>query len=125
MDRQHSLQNLFNDSGFHERPYDLRAVLHTDGLNGTGHYWGYIWVEPSEVNLLEDIPAQGGGWHRFCDAKVEKVTEEDVWQESTDPFALLYTDRRAPVITKQEIDDVTPPDLMVSAITLYIYLTFF
>ncbi|CAO3584325.1 unnamed protein product [Absidia cylindrospora] len=112
VDRQHSLQNLFNDSGLHERPYDLRAVLHTDGLNGTGHYWGYIWVEPSEANLLEDIPAQGGGWHRFCDARVEKVTEEDVWREPTDPFALLYTDRNIPVIYKQQIDDITPLDLM-------------
>lgn len=112
-ERQHSLQNLFNEPDLHQRPYDLRAVLHTDGLSGTGHYWGYIWVELVEVNLLVDIPTQGGGWYRFCDARVERVTEEDVWAEPTDPFALVYTDRAAPSFTKQQMDKVTPADLMV------------
>ncbi|KAI8344558.1 hypothetical protein BC941DRAFT_497811 [Chlamydoabsidia padenii] len=111
-ERQVSLQNLFNEPDLQKRPYDLHAVLHTDGLSGPGHYWGYIWVDQVEVNLLEDIPSQGGGWYRFCDAKVEKVTEEEVWRESTKPFALVYTDRCAPLITKQQIDEVTPADLM-------------
>lgn len=113
-ERQDSLQTLFNEPGLRQRPYDLRAVLHTDGLSGTGHYWGYIWVDAIEVNLLADIPSPGG-WYRFCDAKVEKVVdEEDVWRD-IDPFALVYTDRSAPTFSKQQLDEITPADLMVKS----------
>ncbi|KAI8084898.1 uncharacterized protein BX664DRAFT_174701 [Halteromyces radiatus] len=112
LERQESLKNLFDDPRLRKVPYDLRAVLHTDGLSGTGHYWGYIWVEPSEINLLEDIPVEGSGWYRFCDAMVEKVTEEDVWDERTDPFALVYADRSIQRFSKQQLDQVTPEDLL-------------
>jgi hypothetical protein len=105
---------LFNEPDLYQRPYDLRAVLHTDGLSGTGHYWGYIWVDLVEVNLLADIPSPGGCWYRFCDAKVEKVVDDtEAWRDA-DPFALVYTDRSAPTFSKQHLDEITPADLMVN-----------
>lgn len=115
------MQKIFNDANLQKKPFDLRAVLYTDGLSGTGHYWGYIWVEPNERNLLIDIEVDddGGGWYRFCDADVQRVTEADIWKEDINPFALLYVDRSIPCLTKEELDKYIPEELKV---TIYIYI---
>ncbi|ORX50857.1 hypothetical protein DM01DRAFT_1090785 [Hesseltinella vesiculosa] len=111
-ERQASLKGLFEDDTLKKRPYDLRAALYTDGMNGTGHHWGYIWIEPDEENLLEDIPIDNeGSWYRFCDADVRKVTSDEVVAESANPFALLYCDRTLPVVPKDQILSQVPSEL--------------
>ncbi|KAG2219682.1 hypothetical protein INT45_001854 [Circinella minor] len=90
--RSNDLQNLFDGPEYHKIPYDIRAILHHDGMNGPGHYWGYIWVEPGEENLLQDIPNDMEGWFRFCDANVRPSNEEEIFNESLNPFA-VYVDK--------------------------------
>ncbi|CAO3630898.1 unnamed protein product [Cunninghamella echinulata] len=111
IERKQQLQDIFNDTCLQEKPYDLRAVLHTDGLSGTGHYWAYIFVEPNETNLLADIGVEDGGWYWFCDAEVRRVQEEDIWNEERNPFALLYVDRSIPCLTREELDKYIPDEL--------------
>lgn len=113
IERKQQLQDIFNDTCLQEKPYDLRAVLYTDGLSGTGHYWAYIFVEPNEKNLLADIEVEDGGWYWFCDAEVRRVQEEDVWNEERNPFALLYVDRSIPCLTREELDKYIPDELKV------------
>ncbi|KAI7860873.1 hypothetical protein BDC45DRAFT_7651 [Circinella umbellata] len=111
--RSNDLQNLFDGPEYHKIPYDIRAILHHDGMNGPGHYWGYIWVEPGEENLLQDIPNDMGGWFRFCDANVRPSNEEEIFNESLNPFAVIYVDRNAASYSKADLSNVIPDSLRV------------
>lgn len=108
------IQHAFDIPEFKEKPYDLRATLHHDGMSGTGHYWAYILVEPAERNLLEDIPNESGGWFKFCDACVERVADDEMLRDDMSPFALIYTDRDIPIFSKQQLQSAIPETLKVT-----------
>ena len=112
--RSNDLQNLFDGPEYHKMPYDIRAILHHDGMNGPGHYWGYIWVEPGENNLLQDIPTDTGGWFRFCDANVRPSNDEEIFNEPLNPFAVIYVDRNTTSYSNVDLADVIPESLRVS-----------
>ncbi|KAI9274695.1 hypothetical protein BDA99DRAFT_498260 [Phascolomyces articulosus] len=109
--RSNDLQNLFDKPEYQQMPYDVRAILYHDGMNGTGHYWAYIWVEPDEENLLQDIPNDAGGWFRFCDANVRPSNEDEVFNEPLNPFAVIYVDRTITSYSKVNLSDVTAESL--------------
>ncbi|KAI9491443.1 hypothetical protein BDB00DRAFT_789575 [Zychaea mexicana] len=109
--RTDDLRNLFNDSEYCQAPYDIRAILHHDGMSGTGHYWGYIWAEPGEENLLQDIPNDRGGWFKFCDASVRPSNEDEIFNETSNPFALVYVKRDIPRYTGAQLFNIIPSGL--------------
>lgn len=113
------IQEAFDIPEFEEKPYDLRATFHHDGMSGTGHYWAYIRVEPAEENLLMDIPNESGGWYRFCDACVERVTDDQMLQDDTPPFALVYTDRDIPAFSREQLQSAIPETLKVQLSNIY------
>lgn len=109
------ISKVFDIPELQRNPYDLRAVIYHDGMAGTGHYWGYLWVEPAEENLLQDIPNDSGGWFRFCDAIVEPATEQDIYREASCPVMLVYVDRNTPKIPCKLLLNTMPASLHVSA----------
>jgi hypothetical protein len=129
LDQKEKIHHVFNTEDMKEKPYDLRASFHTDGKSGTGHYWAYIWVEPSEESLLEDIPVEGG-WYKFCDAQVTASTEFEVLNDPVSPFSLMYVDRNIPHYSKEQIYECLPEGLKVKNIkymdmVLVIYFSFY
>ncbi|KAI8328692.1 hypothetical protein EDC96DRAFT_452724 [Choanephora cucurbitarum] len=101
---------LFED--MKECPYDLRATFHHDGKSGTGHYWAYVYVESSEVSLLEDMePTRKAGWFKFCDASVTPVSEDAVWNDPVRPFSMLYADRSIRQFTRDQLNACIPDSL--------------
>ncbi|KAI9314152.1 hypothetical protein BX666DRAFT_2029684 [Dichotomocladium elegans] len=120
--RQQSLKYLFDTPDLQKRPYDIRALLHSDGGNGPGHHWAYIWVEQGnlpadsvpveEDDLLEDGGSTPEGqWFRFFDAIVTPVTEAEVFDEPTSPFAVIYVDRGIKTLSNNDLDAAVPPGL--------------
>ncbi|KAI8382300.1 hypothetical protein BD560DRAFT_323363 [Blakeslea trispora] len=106
------MSTLFSSEEMKQCPYDVRATFHHDGKSGTGHYWAYIYVEPSEISLLEDIPAkEEGGWFKFCDASVSPVSEDALWNDPVAPFAMLYADRSIQRWTKDQLKACLPESL--------------
>lgn len=108
---QERLNTLFETPDFQKRPYDIRALLYHDGGNGPGHYWGYIWME--KANLRHDDDGEQGQWFQFCDAIVTPVTEDDVFNDTMAPLAVIYADRAMDSPTRQHLDDHVPDSLKV------------
>ncbi|KAI8377860.1 uncharacterized protein BYT42DRAFT_496781 [Radiomyces spectabilis] len=109
-ERSSVLKTLFNVPELQKTPYDLRAILYHDNISSAGHYWAYIWVEPSEQNLLCDIETDAG-WYRFADAIVTPVTEGVVFNDTTTPFALLYVDRHITTVSQTDLINAIPQSL--------------
>ncbi|KAI8079580.1 uncharacterized protein B0P05DRAFT_541189 [Gilbertella persicaria] len=104
------MTHAFEDMKQH--PYDLRATLHHDGKHGTGHYWAYVYVEPSEISLLPDIPVEDkGGWFKFCDASVVPVSDQAMLDDPTPPFSLLYASQAIPQFTRDQLSQCVPQTL--------------
>ena len=110
--QREQMHTVFEADDMKENPYDLRASFHTDGKSGTGHYWAYIWVEPSEYDLLEDVPYEGS-WYKFCDASVTLSSDTEVLNETTPPFSLIYASRTIPHYTKIQVEECIPMELKV------------
>lgn len=108
------IRQVFDTEDMKEKPYHLRASFHTDGKSGTGHYWAYIWVEPSQQSLLEDIPSKGG-WFKFCDAHVTAATEYQVLNDPVPPFSVMYVSADIPQFSKEEIYECLPDELKVKS----------
>ncbi|EPB91905.1 hypothetical protein HMPREF1544_01199 [Mucor circinelloides 1006PhL] len=109
-EQREKIDTIFNTPDMKENPYELRASFHHDGKSGTGHYWAYIWVEPSEENLLEDIPTEGG-WFRFCDAIVTAATEQEIMDDPVQPFSLMYVNASLPKFSKEQLYACIPDEL--------------
>lgn len=107
------IDRIFDSEDMKENGYDLRATFHHDGKSGTGHYWAYIWVEPSSESLLTDIPSEGG-WFRFCDAYVKAANEEDIYNDPYPPFSLMYVSESLPKFTKEKLFASIPDQLKVN-----------
>ncbi|KAI9483838.1 MAG: hypothetical protein EXX96DRAFT_594419 [Benjaminiella poitrasii] len=107
-EKRAQMSTLFDD--MKEVGYRLRASFHHDGKSGTGHYWAYIWVEPSEESLLEDIPSEGG-WFKFCDASVTAATAEDILNDPVPPFSFMYVSDALPKFSKEQLFDCIPDTL--------------
>ncbi|CDH54530.1 hypothetical protein RO3G_15853 [Lichtheimia corymbifera JMRC:FSU:9682] len=105
---QEQLNTLFETPDFQKKPYDVRALLYHDGGNGPGHYWGYIWMEQANLRHEEDTQ---GRWFQFCDAIVTPVTEDEVFNESTAPLAVIYADRAMESPTREDLDNHVPDTL--------------
>lgn len=113
VDEREKIRQVFDTEDMKEKPYHLRASFHTDGKSGTGHYWAYIWVEPSQQSLLEDIPTEGG-WFKFCDAHVTAATEYQVLNDPVSPFSVMYVSQDIPQFSKEEIYACLPDELKVT-----------
>ncbi|KAL9541077.1 hypothetical protein MBANPS3_009328 [Mucor bainieri] len=109
-EQQEKINTIFDTPDMKENPYELRASFHHDGKSGTGHYWAYIWVEPSEENLLEDIPTEGG-WFKFCDAIVTAATEQEIMDDPVPPFSLMYVNASLPKFSKEQLYACIPDEL--------------
>jgi len=109
-EQREKIDSIFNTPDMKENPYELRASFHHDGKSGTGHYWAYIWVEPSEHNLLEDIPTEGG-WFKFCDAIVTAATEQEIMEDSVPPFSLMYVNASLPKFSREQLYACIPDEL--------------
>ncbi|GAN01846.1 hypothetical protein MAM1_0012c01281 [Mucor ambiguus] len=109
-EQREKIDTIFDTPDMKENPYELRASFHHDGKSGTGHYWAYIWVEPSEENLLEDIPAEGG-WFKFCDAIVTAATEQEIMDDPVPPFSLMYVDASLPKFSREQLYACIPDEL--------------
>lgn len=121
MDQREKIHHVFDQDDMKENPYGLRASFHHDGKSGTGHYWAYIWVEPTEQALMSDIPLEGG-WFKFCDAHVTACTETEVYSETVPPFALMYVSDALPNFTKEELYNCIPETLKVNATSFMIII---
>lgn len=108
---QEQLNTLFETPDFQKKPYDIRALLYHDGGNGPGHYWGYIWME--RANLRHEEESEQGQWFQFCDAIVTPVTEDDVFNESMAPLAVIYADRAMDSPTREDLEYHVPDTLKV------------
>lgn len=109
-EQREKMDTIFDTPTMKENPYELRATFHHDGKSGTGHYWAYIWVEPSEENLLEDIPTEGG-WFKFCDAIVTAATEQEIMDDPVPPFSLMYVNASLPKFSKEQLYACIPDEL--------------
>lgn len=109
-EQREKIETIFNTPDMKKNPYELRASFHHDGKSGTGHYWAYIWVEPLEENLLEDIPTEGG-WFRFCDAIVTAATEQEIMDDPVPPFSLMYVNASLPKFSKEQLYACIPEEL--------------
>lgn len=112
-EQRKKIEQIFDSDDMKENGYDLRATFHHDGKSGTGHYWAYIWVEPSAESLLTDIPSEGG-WFRFCDAYVTAAKEEDIYNDPHPPFSLMYVSDSLPRFTKEKLYESIPDELKVN-----------
>lgn len=109
-EQKQKIDAVFDTPDMKENAYELRATFHHDGKSGTGHYWAYIWVEPSEESLLEDIPSEGG-WFRFCDAIVTAATEQDIMDDPVQPFSFMYVSTSLPKFSKEQLYACIPEEL--------------
>ncbi|CEP09599.1 hypothetical protein [Parasitella parasitica] len=109
-EQKQKIDSIFDTPDMKENAYELRASFHHDGKSGTGHYWAYIWVEPSEESLLKDIPSDGG-WFKFCDAIVTAATEQDMMDDPVQPFSLMYARASLPKFTKEQLYGCIPEEL--------------
>lgn len=109
-EQKQMIDTIFDTPDMKENAYELRASFHHDGKSGTGHYWAYIWVEPSEESLLEDIPSEGG-WFRFCDAIVTAATEQDIMDDPVQPFSFMYVSASLPKFSKEQLYACIPEEL--------------
>ncbi|KAI8644347.1 hypothetical protein BD408DRAFT_462604 [Parasitella parasitica] len=109
-EQRQKIDTIFDTPDMKENAYELRASFHHDGKSGTGHYWAYIWVEPSEDSLLKDIPSEGG-WFKFCDAIVTAATEQNIMEDPVQPFSLMYARVSLPKFTKNQLYACVPEEL--------------
>ncbi|KAI7896243.1 uncharacterized protein EV154DRAFT_412048 [Mucor mucedo] len=122
LDQADKMHQVFDKDDMKENGYELRASFHHDGKDGTGHYWAYIWVEPMEPNLLQDIPSEGG-WFRFCDAYVIASSETELYNDPYPPFALMYANETIPKYTQDQLSECIPESLkgFISADNDFLY----
>lgn len=64
------------------------------------------------ANLRHEEDTQGQ-WFQFCDAIVTPVTEDEVFNESTAPLAVIYADRALDSPTREDLDNHVPDTLKV------------
>ncbi|KAI8980541.1 hypothetical protein BDB01DRAFT_843846 [Pilobolus umbonatus] len=107
---QELISTLFDTEDMKKIPYRLRASFHHDGKSGTGHYWAYIWVEPSEENKLHEV-SPDSGWFKFCDALVIPVSEDELFNDPVPPFALMYVDQYLPFFNMNSVQESIPEAL--------------
>lgn len=112
LDKEDKMHQVFDKDDMKENRYELRASFHHDGKDGTGHYWAYIWVEPMEQNLLQDIPSEGG-WFKFCDAYVTASSETELYNDPFSPFAVMYVNEAIPKYTREQLYECIPESLKV------------
>lgn len=113
LDQKDKMHQIFDSDNMKGNGYDLRASFHHDGKDGTGHYWAYIWVEPTESNLLQDISSEGG-WFKFCDAYVTASSETELYSDPFPPFALMYVNETIPKYTRDQLHECIPESLKVN-----------
>lgn len=112
LDQREKMHKVFDKDDMKENVYELRASFHHDGKSGTGHYWAYIWIEPMEQNLLQDIPSEGG-WFKFCDAYVTASSETELYNDPFPPFSLMYVSGSIPKYTRDQLYERIPEALKV------------
>jgi hypothetical protein len=112
LEQKEKMHHIFDTEDMKDNAYELRASFHHDGKSGTGHYWAYIYIEPSQDSLFEDIPSEGG-WYKFCDAYVTAATESEIYNDPVPPFALMYVSADLPKFTKEQLYECLPVELRV------------